>query len=178
LFSHIEEAISQSNCRCPLYSMGERNYCICVHICVCFCAWVHASLCEMHCVCICVCVCASAWSFGRSWSRCEQNHTLHFLMSLWSMASSDWSGILRSPGHTPSNNSHLSSWLSAQQAQGKEEERKEEFGWIHFQKLYKAILVCFFLLYIGQCREREQDRFKLFYYLLCNNKLIRIFFLV
>jgi len=151
---------------------------MCAHLCLFLCVGACVSLWNALCVhmCLCVCICLKFWpQLKQVWTK---SHIAFFLMSLWSMASSDWSGILRSPGHTPSNNSHLSSWLSAQQAQGKEEERKEEFGWIHFQKLYKAILVCFFLLYIGQCREREQDRFKLFYYLLCNNKSIRIFFLV
>lgn len=130
--------ISQSNCRCPLYSTDERNY-MCTSVFVFVRGCMRLSACVHLCLCVCICL--------KFWPQLK-----------WSMASSDWSGILRSPGPTPSNNSHLSSWLSAQQAQGKEEERKEEFGWIHFQKLYKAIFVRFFFFILVRV-ERGQKMF-------------------
>lgn len=103
---------------------------LCLFLCVGACICVKSSTCVHLCLCVYIC-----WKF---WPQLKQvwtkSHHSIFLMSLWSTAGSDWSGILCSPGPTPSNNSHLSSWLSAQQAQGMEEERKDEFGWINFQQ--------------------------------------------
>lgn len=86
---------------------------------------------------------------------------LYFLMSLESVTDSDWSGIQRSPGLTPSNNSHLSPWLSALQAQGnkgKEEERREDMGGHTFKKIfqqkinYSKIFFDLFLLNSSLCK--------------------------